>query len=55
MAEALRLIRAGDADVVVCGGAESPLGPTGIAGFANARGGEIDEVILVLSTPRLTV
>ncbi|HET8683414.1 MAG TPA: beta-ketoacyl-[acyl-carrier-protein] synthase family protein [Micromonosporaceae bacterium] len=37
VAEALRLIRAGDADVVVCGGAESPLGPTGIAGFANAR------------------
>ncbi|MGC4768294.1 beta-ketoacyl-[acyl-carrier-protein] synthase family protein [Micromonospora sp. DT44] len=37
VAEALRLIRAGDADVVVCGGAESPLGPTGTAGFANAR------------------
>jgi 3-oxoacyl-[acyl-carrier-protein] synthase II len=37
IAEALRLIRAGDADVVVCGGAESPLGPTGIAGFAQAR------------------
>ncbi len=37
VAEALRLIRAGDADVVVCGGSESPLGPTGVAGFANAR------------------
>ncbi|MEU2614750.1 beta-ketoacyl-[acyl-carrier-protein] synthase family protein [Micromonospora sp. NPDC007271] len=37
VAEALRLIRSGDADVVVCGGAESPLGPTGIAGFGNAR------------------
>lgn len=37
VAEALRLIRAGDADVVVCGGTESPLAPTGIAGFGNAR------------------
>ncbi|HZN19979.1 MAG TPA: beta-ketoacyl-[acyl-carrier-protein] synthase family protein [Micromonosporaceae bacterium] len=37
IADALRLIRAGDADVVVCGGAESPLGATGIVGFANAR------------------
>jgi 3-oxoacyl-[acyl-carrier-protein] synthase II len=37
VAEALRLIRAGDADVVVCGGAESPFSPTGVTGFANAR------------------
>lgn len=36
VAEALRLIRAGDADVVICGGTEGPLGPTGLAGFHNA-------------------
>ena len=36
VAEALRLIRAGDADVVICGGAEGSLGPTGLAGFDNA-------------------
>ena len=34
--EALRLIRGGDADVVLCGGAEAPLTPTTVAGFANA-------------------
>jgi 3-oxoacyl-[acyl-carrier-protein] synthase II len=37
IAEALRLISAGDADVVVCGGTEASLGATGIAGFRNAR------------------
>ena len=37
VAEALRLIRAGDADVVLCGAAEAPLSPTAIAGFTNAR------------------
>ncbi|KZM75674.1 beta-ketoacyl-[acyl-carrier-protein] synthase family protein [Nocardia terpenica] len=37
IAEALRLIRGGDADVVVCGGTEASLGPTGLAGFRNAR------------------
>jgi 3-oxoacyl-[acyl-carrier-protein] synthase II len=37
VAEALRLIREGVADVVVCGGSESPFGPTAIASFANAR------------------
>lgn len=36
VAEGLRLIRAGDADVVICGGTEGPLGPTGLAGFHNA-------------------
>jgi 3-oxoacyl-[acyl-carrier-protein] synthase II len=36
VAEALRLIRADDADVVICGGTEGPLGPTGLAGFSNA-------------------
>jgi 3-oxoacyl-[acyl-carrier-protein] synthase II len=36
VAEGLRLIRAGDADVVICGGAEGPLGATGLAGFHNA-------------------
>jgi 3-oxoacyl-[acyl-carrier-protein] synthase II len=36
IAEALRLIRARDADVVICGGTEGPLGPTGLAGFRNA-------------------
>jgi 3-oxoacyl-[acyl-carrier-protein] synthase II len=37
VAEALRLIREGDVDVVVCGGADAPLHPTVIAGFANSR------------------
>ncbi len=37
VAEAFRLITAGDADAVVCGGAEASLGRTGIAGFRNAR------------------
>ena len=37
VAEALRLIRGGEADVVVCGGAESPLHPTIAAAFANSR------------------
>jgi len=37
VAEGLRLIRAGDADVVVCGGTESPLHPTIAAAFTNAR------------------
>jgi 3-oxoacyl-[acyl-carrier-protein] synthase II len=37
VADALRLIRAGEADAVVCGGAEASLGRTGIAGFRNAR------------------
>ncbi|QMU80236.1 beta-ketoacyl-[acyl-carrier-protein] synthase family protein [Streptacidiphilus sp. PB12-B1b] len=37
VAEALRLIRAGDADVVVCGGSESSLHPTIAAAFTNAR------------------
>ncbi len=36
VAEGLRLIRAGDADVVICGGSEGPLGATGLAGFHNA-------------------
>src|SRR5260370_39422030 len=37
IAEGLRLIRDGEADVVVCGGAESPLHPTIAAAFANTR------------------
>lgn len=37
VAEALRLIRENVADVVVCGGSESPLSPTAVASFANAR------------------
>jgi 3-oxoacyl-[acyl-carrier-protein] synthase II len=36
-AEGLRLIRAGDADVVVCGGSESSLHPTIAAAFTNAH------------------
>lgn len=35
--EALRLIRAGEADVVVCGGADASLHPTIAAAFTNAR------------------
>ncbi|MGW4649972.1 beta-ketoacyl-[acyl-carrier-protein] synthase family protein [Kitasatospora sp. NPDC004289] len=37
IAEGLRLIRAGEADVVVCGGTESSLHPTIAAAFTNAR------------------
>ena len=37
IAEGLRLIRDGEADVVICGGTESPLHPTIAAAFANAR------------------
>jgi 3-oxoacyl-[acyl-carrier-protein] synthase II len=35
--EALRLIRAGDADVMVAGGAEATITPMAVAGFANMR------------------
>jgi len=37
VAEATRLIRYGEADVVVCGGAEAPLNPTSALAFAHAR------------------
>ncbi|MFD5749838.1 beta-ketoacyl-[acyl-carrier-protein] synthase family protein [Streptomyces sp. NPDC127033] len=35
--EAARLIRYGEADVVVCGGAEAPLNPTSALAFAHAK------------------
>lgn len=37
VAEALRLIRGGEADVVICGGTDAALHPTIAAAFANAR------------------
>jgi 3-oxoacyl-[acyl-carrier-protein] synthase II len=37
VADALRLIREGAADVVVCGGSDAPLHPTMVAAFGNAR------------------
>ncbi len=37
IAEAYRLIHEGSADVVICGGTESPLHPTIVAAFGNAR------------------
>jgi 3-oxoacyl-[acyl-carrier-protein] synthase II len=37
IAEAYRLIGEGSADVVICGGTESPLHPTIVAAFGNAR------------------
>ncbi len=37
ISEGLRLIRAGEADVVVCGGADAALHPTIAAAFTNAR------------------
>ncbi|MDQ3401876.1 MAG: beta-ketoacyl-[acyl-carrier-protein] synthase family protein [Actinomycetota bacterium] len=37
VAEALRIIRDGDADVVLCGGVETPLTPTIVATFVNSR------------------
>jgi 3-oxoacyl-[acyl-carrier-protein] synthase II len=35
--EALRLLRAGDADVILCGGAEATITPMAVAGFGNMR------------------
>jgi len=35
--EALRLLRAGDADVILAGGSESTITPMSLAGFGNAR------------------
>jgi 3-oxoacyl-[acyl-carrier-protein] synthase II len=35
--EALRLLRAGDADVIVAGGAEATITPMAVAGFGNSR------------------
>lgn len=35
--EALRLIRAGDADAIVCGGAEATISPMAVAGFSNMK------------------
>src|SRR5262245_25400797 len=35
--EALRLIRAGDADVIIAGGSEATITPMALAGFGNAR------------------
>jgi 3-oxoacyl-[acyl-carrier-protein] synthase II len=35
--EALRLIRAGDADVMIAGGSEATITPMAVAGFSNAR------------------
>ncbi len=37
LGEALRLLRAGDADVIVAGGAESTITPMAVAGFSSAR------------------
>jgi len=35
--ESLRLLRAGDADVMLCGGAEATITPMAVAGFGNMR------------------
>jgi 3-oxoacyl-[acyl-carrier-protein] synthase II len=35
--EALRLIRSGDADIIVAGGSEATITPMAVAGFSNAR------------------
>ena len=37
LGEALRLIRSGDADVIVAGGAEATITPMAVAGFSNLR------------------
>ncbi len=35
--EAFRLIRAGDADAIICGGAEATISPMAVAGFSNMK------------------
>ncbi len=40
--DATRIIKYGDADVMIAGGAEAPVTPTGVAGFAAARALAID-------------
>lgn len=40
--DAARMIKYGDADVMIAGGAEAPITPTGVAGFAAARALAID-------------
>jgi 3-oxoacyl-[acyl-carrier-protein] synthase II len=35
--ESLRLLRAGDADIMLCGGAEATITPMAVAGFGNMR------------------
>ena len=35
--EAWRIMKFGDADVMVCGGAEATILPTGVAGFSNMK------------------
>ncbi len=35
--EALRMLRAGDADIILCGGAEATITPMAVAGFGNMR------------------
>ena len=35
--EALRMLRAGDADIMLCGGAEATITPMAVAGFGNMR------------------
>lgn len=35
--DAARMIKYGDADVMIAGGAEAPITPTGVAGFSSAR------------------
>src|SRR3954464_1261936 len=35
--DAARMIKAGDADIMLAGGAESPINPLGVAGFAQAK------------------
>jgi 3-oxoacyl-[acyl-carrier-protein] synthase II len=37
LGEAARIIRSGDAEVMIAGGAEYPISPTGLGGFAAAR------------------
>ncbi len=37
LGDALRLIRYGDADVIICGGAEATITPVGLGGFCAAR------------------